>query len=382
MSSAEAELEVLEYYLSEVDNDNYRNTKQAEFENLVDDEDAVEAAEERYANRRDESQHKKKVRTTLMAAFLRNGLIERVTNWEFKNLFPLRTLDIDSADVLIGNQTDGSIILIVILPLRQRPSTGIDDAIEMLEDVRDNNSTLSDDIGLDFRNDRIQTAIAIEPARANDTANAIEQYERSNTNPEEFYVWRVAGTQGEKIDVFTDFAGNSGLDRRHDGELGQVLDEGREIMDSPHVLPDFFYDSHHSLLLEHTATQMASNRNNSEIPNTHFSRQEIQDYFQNTLHGSDSDHKATQLADRVLKLWEYIEIIAEVKSSNDQIEDGSTSYRFKSRKQNPKSIYDDIAEDYDQKGVEFLLEVEAMEKAIDQFKEDKGIQADLAAFST
>ena len=382
MSSAEAELEVLEYYLSEVDNDNYRNTKQTEFENIVDDEDAVEAAEERYENRRDESQHKKKVRTTLMAAFLRNGLIERVTNWEFKKLFPLRTLDIDSADVLIGNQTDGSIILIVILPLRQRPSTGIDDAIEMLEDVRDNNSTLSDDIGLDFRNDRIQTAIAIEPARANDTANAIEQYERSNTNPEEFYVWRVAGTQGEKIDVFTDFTGNSGSDRRHDGDLGQVLDEGREIMDSPHVLPDFFYDTHHSLLLEHTATQMASNRNNSEIPNTHFSRQEIQDYFQNTLHGSDSDHKATQLADRVLKLWEYIEIIAEVKSSNDQIEDGSTSYRFKSRKQNPKSIYDDIAEDYDQKGVEFLLEVEAMEKAIDQFKEDKGIQADLAAFST
>lgn len=381
MSFIEEELEILDYYLENVANDNYRHIKEDKFEELNESEDAIERAGERYNNRRDEAQQKMKLRTTLMAAFLRNGPIERVTNWEFKKLFPLRTLDVDSVDVLIGNQTDGSIILIIILPLRKRPETGISDAIEMLEGVRTNNSTLSDDIGLDFRNDRIQTAIAIEPSRANDTATAIGQYEESNGDPEEFYVWRISGTEGEKIEVYTDFPSTPGQNRRHNDELGRVLDNGREIMDSPHVLPDFFYDSHHSLLLEHTVTVMASNRRESEVPNTHFSRQELQNYYSDTLHGSDSDHKASQLTDRVLELWGHLRVITEIKSSNDQIDDGSTSYRFKSRKQNPKSIYDDIAEEYDKKSIEFLLEIEAINEAIEQFQEDKGVQSDLAAYN-
>ncbi|WP_455448854.1 hypothetical protein [Natrinema thermotolerans] len=382
MNTIEKELEILEYYQEEVANDNYKNTKEDLFDNLLDDEDAIEAAEEQYENRKEESKHKKKVRTTLMAAFLRNGPIERVTNWEFKRLFPLRTLNVDSADVLIGNQTDGSVLLIIILPLRQRPETGIDDAVEMLEGVRDNNSALRDDIGLDFRNDRIQTAIAIEPARANDTAVAIEDYEQSTADPEDFYVWRITGTEGAKIDVYTDFPSSSGQNRCHDGDLGQVLDPGREIMDSPHVLPDFFYDTHHSLLLEHAVIKMSSNHLDTDVPNTHFSVKEMRNYFDDTLYGSDSTHKASTLTERVIKLWDYLNLITKVQGSNDKIEDGSTAYRFKSRKQNPQNIHDDISDNYDETCIEFLVESRAMEQTIEEFEEDKGVQADLAAFGS
>lgn len=382
MNTIKKELEILEYYEDEVSNDNYKNTKEEILDDLLDDEDAIEAAEEQYENRKEESKHKKKVRTTLMAAFLRNGPIERVTNWEFRRLFPLRTLDVDSADVLVGNQTDGSIILIIILSLRKRPETGIDDALEMLEGVRDNNSALSDDINLDFRNDRIQTAIAIEPARANDTAVAIEEYEQSVTDPEDLYVWRITGTEGAKIDIYTDFPSNPGQNRCHDGDLGQVLDPGREIMDSPHVLPDFFYDTHHSLLLEHTIIKMASNHLDTDIPNTHFSTQELRNYFDSTLYGSDSTHKASILTGRVIQLWEHLDIMTKVSDSNDKIDDGSTVYRLRSRKQNPQTIYDDISDNYDEECIEFLIESKAMEQTIEQFEEDKGVQADLATFSS
>ncbi|WP_152418396.1 hypothetical protein [Halorubrum aidingense] len=380
MSTAEKELNVLEYYLDEVENDHYRSLKNEQFEELEEDDDAVEAAEVKFENRRDESQHSKKVRTTLMAAFLRNGPLERVTNWEFKRLFPLRTLDIDSADVLIGNQTDGAILLIIILPLRQTPDTGVSKAAEMMQGIRDNNSTLSDDIGLDFHNDRIQTAVAIEPERSSDTATAIEDYEDSLHSPERFYVWQVAGPQGEKIKVYTDFPDNSGADRNHEGQLGNELSKGAEIIDSPHVLPDFFYDTHHSLLLEHTIPKMASNRVDTDIPNTHFSKQELLDYYRDTLHGPDSAHKASQLSGRVIRLWKYLDLLAEVSSGDDQIEDGSTVYRFKSRKRNPDSIYDDLSEEYEDQSITFLLEVDAMEDVIEQYQDDSGVQADLGEF--
>ncbi|QIO25410.1 hypothetical protein [Haloarcula sp. JP-L23] len=380
MTTVDDELEVLEYFQSDVSNDHYLSVKKDKLEELKEDDDARESAETRYNNRRDESQHKKKIRTTIMAGFLRNGLVERQTNWEFKSLYPLRTLDVNSADVLIGNQTDGSIILIVILPLRQRPSTGINEAIEMIEGIRSNGSTLSRDIDLDFHNDRIQTAIAIDRSRALDTATAIEDYESSVTDSEEFYVWRIVGTEGEKIDIFTDFPTTDSENRCHNGDLGQILNEGVEIMDSPHILPSFFYDTHHSLLLEHTVTKLASNRRESDIPNTHFSRAELRNYFDNTLHGPDSTNKAMQLVKRMITLWKHFDLIAKISPSNDQINDESTSYRFKSRKRNPKSIYDDVSEDYDEKSIEFLLEVESMEVAIQEYEEENGIQSDLATF--
>ena len=185
MTWIENDLKVLDDYENTISSDSYRNIKEKALEELLEDDDNIESAEEQFKNRREESRHQNKIRTTLMVAFLRNGIIERATNWEFKKLFPLRTHEVPSADVLIGNQTDGSIILIIILPLRKRPETGIEDAIDMLAGVRDNNSTLSGDIDLDFRNDRIQTAVAIEPSRANDTATAIEEYERSVSGPEE-----------------------------------------------------------------------------------------------------------------------------------------------------------------------------------------------------
>lgn len=381
MSTVEKELEILQYYHNEIEGDHYHTVKNEKFEELDQDDEAAEAAEAKFENRQEQSQHSKKVRTTLMAAFLRNGPLERVTSWEFKRLFPLRTLDIDSADVLIGNQTDGAILLIVILPLRQTPSTGISEAAEMMEGIRDNSSTLSDDIGLNFQNNRIRTAIAIEPERSDDTATAIEDYEDSLHSPEEFFVWQVAGPQGEKVTVYTDFPNSSGSVRNHGGQLGDELIEGAEVIDSPHVLPDFFHDTHHSLLLEHTITKMASNRVDTDIPNTHFSKQELLDYYTDTLHGSDSRHKASQLSDRVVRLWKHFDLIDEVPSGDDQIGDGSTVYRFKSRKRNPDSIYDDLSAEYKNQSISFLLEVEAMEEAIEEFQEDRGVQADLGEFA-
>lgn len=103
MKTLDEALDLLEYYYTTVENSNYKNVKSNTFEQLLADEDTVEAAEETYGNRRDDSQHKKRIRTTLMSAFLRNGVVQRKTNWEFKKLFPLRTLDIESADILIGN---------------------------------------------------------------------------------------------------------------------------------------------------------------------------------------------------------------------------------------------------------------------------------------
>lgn len=147
------------------------------------------------------------------------------------------------------------------------------------------------------------------------------------------------------------------------------------------MLPDFFYDTHHSLLVEHVVSEIADNHVGSTIPTTHFSRQELHTYFENTLYGSDSGHKGSQLADKMIRLWNHLNLVSEVSQSDDQINDGSTCYRFRTRKQTPGTIYEDVSDDYNRKSVEFLIELEAIEQVVEQFHEERGVQSDFSSFS-
>ncbi|WP_435363524.1 hypothetical protein [Haloarchaeobius sp. DYHT-AS-18] len=359
-------------------NDHYRDVFSEQFEELQEDDDAIEYARNIYRNRRDASQRAHAVRTTLMAAFLRYGELGRRTNWSFRTFFPLRTHEGDSADVLVGNQSDGAILLGIILPDRSRPESVIDKGLEVIESVRNNIDPLQDDIGLDFHPDRIKVAIVVDDGRGQETGNEIVDRKGSQPQLEEFYVWRVRGTNGEKFDLYTNF--RSGSEHRNEDPLGRILEDGVQVIDSPHSIPDFFYDVHHSRLLEHTVTVMASEQTNTDIPNTHFSEQGVREYYTETLHGPNSENKAFNLAERIIERWLEMDIITAVSSSSDKIGDGSETYRFRSRKKNAESIYYDLEEEYESKSIEFLLKVRAIKETISEYLEESGSQSDLAEY--
>jgi len=369
----------LHYFDEEVANEHYREKRQRIYEDLLTNNDANEDAKTRFEYRREEAQRACTVRTTLMAAFLRYGELGSKTNWSFKSFFPLRTHDGKSADVLIGNESSGSIILAVILPIRGQPLQTVADGLEILANARENAGPLRDDIGVNFGDDRMNIAIVVDHGRGKATGEAIVELRSDNDDFNSFYVWRVVGPQGERFDLYTNFP--SGDEHRHDPPLGDLLEEGIKVIDSPHSLPDFFYDVHHSQLLEHTVITMASNHFNTEIPTTHFSRKELRTYYQDTLYGPGSDNKAIQLVERIIERWVRMDIIKGVPSSDDKISDGSQAYRFISSKKNPVSIYDDVNQDYEKKSKEFLLWVRATRAVIDEYVEKVGKQSDFEEFS-
>ena len=200
------------------------------------------------------------------------------------------------------------------------------------------------------------------------------------------FVWRVYDKESEEgseekkiLDHYADLDDNltpTGLKL----ELLQTLEEGVEIQSERKIPPDFFLSSHHSVFLEHIVGHIVQIREeNDDGPLTHFAREEIEDYISDTLFGSDMSEESSHKTDVLLTRWDQMEVIRSVSSSRNDI-DGEEFYRFvASANKSQEDIIETVTSNYQDRTVDFRIDIDAMEQALEVYRDEYGEQATLAS---
>ncbi|EMA25308.1 hypothetical protein C442_02581 [Haloarcula amylolytica JCM 13557] len=130
--------------------------------------------------------------------------------------------------------------------------------------------------------------------------------------------------------------------------------------------------------------KMCKKRSEEDIPNTHFSKNELIDYFSNTLSITNPRPVASRMVAKCIRRWEYLDVITDIPASKDQINDGSKSYRFRSKFERPKRILlegIDVYGNYEDMSVELQVKIEAMREILQDFYDDVGPQSPLDKFA-
>lgn len=399
--------EVLHEYLNDIQGNEVYEPKFEELKReLLNDENQLDLARERYNSRREQAQHRKWILTTVMAAFIQGGILNKNTQWEFETARPLQRELNQTVDLLVGKRPTGSVLLVVHVPLREQPKTTIKDADEIAGEIYEKIPTLEDEISMPVESSEVETAIVVEEARDRTTADAIEDFEAENSTNAPLYLWKLS-SGGEVVEdaedllnnagdvnqeseivqhfsIYTDIKDSSGRKRNHSDNLGKALEEGVEVSRSERPVPDFFIRSHHSILLEHSVMKIGKKRSEEEIPNTHFSRDELINYFSNTLSITNPRPVASNMVAKCIRRWEYMDIITKVPLGKDQINDGSQSYRFRSKFERPKRILlegIDIYGDYVDSSIELQVKIEAMREVLQDVYDEVGPQSPLDRFA-
>jgi len=340
----------------------------------------------RFSNRRSASQYRKNALTTVMGAFLNrhsdNGHIYERTGWKFLELDPFETHTEASADILLAKPEEGDTMVVVLLPERQSPEEIVRETANGIDAVR------SDRGQFGFRSalDSTYGAIVVNPPRGEETNRVIGS---KNGYAQDIFVWRVYD-QEEKSQDDTAVEERKMLDYYADldGELNQtgpdlklfdVLEGGTQINRGREILPDFFLQSHHSLFLEHIAGHVVQQRQDrGDGPITHFTREEVEDYIEDTLFEQEIKEEAVERAEFLLTRWEQMEIIRSIAPGRNDI-DGDNFYRFTADgSKSQDKVVNDIIGNYQAETVDFYIEIDAMEEALAAYRGEYGEQATLS----
>lgn len=357
------------------------------------DEDELDELYERYteqfSTRRSATQYRKNALTTVMGAFLNrhndNGRIYEETGWEFRELDPFEMENNISADILLAKPSQGETMIVILLPERESPDVVVEQSIRGIEAVQDNLSRF----GYQAAPDGIYSAIVVNPPRDEETKTAIDSTNGEHSS--DIFVWRVYD-----IDDKSDSDENASEEQKFldyyeelDGELNttgpnmrilEVLEEGVRINQDREILPDFFLQSHHSVFLEHVIGHVVKQRKKRDDgPLTHFTRGELVEFIESTLFQRDVSDEATTKAEFLLARWERMGLIKSIKASRNSI-DGDDFYRFAvNGSMDQDNIIDAVTEDYQGQSAEFYIEIDAMEEALDAYRDEHGQQTTLTS---
>lgn len=370
-------------------NGNRNDFLEDRFEEILenkDDDEADELREQfgtRYDNRRSASQHRKNALTTVMGAFLNrhgdNGSIYQQTGWEFRELEPFEMDDELEADILLAKPEEGKTLLVLLLPKRESPDTVVQKSKEAVEGVENNLSIF----GYQTDRDEIHSAIVVNPSRDEETNRAIDA--EGGAYKQEIFVWRVFDVEDgsdddqerKKLDYYADL--DSQLQQTGPNmHLLDVLEDEVTIQRDRGILPDFFITSHHSIYLEHIVGHVVQRREDKDDgPLTHFSREEIVDYIEDTLFERGVSEEASDKTDHLLERWEQMEAITGIKDRRNDI-DGTEFYRFTvNGKLSQDNVIEAVTDNYLEQTSEFYIEVEAMREALDDYRDEYGEQSTL-----
>lgn len=376
-----------------IDN-SYLSEKYDEFWENRDDDNIDELRErynEEYRNRRSASQYRKQALTTVMGAFLNrwddSGEIYERTGWEFMELDPFELEDDVSADILLAKPNTGETMIVILLPERHSPELVVDQSVNGINSIQNNLSQF----GYQAEPGEIYGAIVVNPPRDNQTKEAINS--NGGEHAEDIFVWRVydidessenSSTDGEQrvLDYFPELDGELNIDDP-DLDLLGILEEKVKISQDREILPDFFIHSHHSIFVEHVIGHIVKVREDlGDGPNTHFTRSELEEYIQNTLFEQGVKERAADRAEYLLTRWKRMDLVTSINSSRNNIS-GDDFYRFTANGgQSQDNIIEEIIDDYQSNTVQFHIEVEAMEEALNAYRDKHGEQATLTSTYT
>lgn len=356
-------------------------------------DELIERYTERFSTRRSATQYRKNALTTVMGAFLNrhndNGRIYEETGWEFRELDPFEMENDVSADILLAKPSEGETMIVILLPERESPNIVVEQSIQGIKAVQDNLSRF----GYQAAPDGIYSAIVVNPPRDEETKTAIDSTEGGYSS--DIFVWRVYdvkdqpddqpgsdqdSTEEQKLlDYYAELdnqLNTTGPNMR----LLDVLEEGVRINQDREILPDFFLQSHHSVFLEHVIGNVVKKReNNDDGPLSHFARRELEEYIESTLFQRGVSEESIQKAEILLSRWERMDLIKSIKASRNDIV-GDDFYRFDvNGSLDQDNIIKAVTEDYHAQTAEFYIEIDAMEEALDAYRDEYGEQTTLTS---
>lgn len=367
MSSGDANhQEVISRYEA-IENPHFRDRKEAHLENLRDEETDTGEVASRYTNKLKTSKQRDEILKTLISAFLPTSRLTSETGWEFKSFLPLPDMDGDSPEVVFGNPQTGGVILANTLPERERPETTILRLESAVTLVSENRHTFSEEIGMDINEADIRCVLCVPEKADRRAEDALEDIRASRGLSRPIDIWRVDGPNNEKIDFYTT------VDMQPDGgeDLDARLVEGLQVAKEIHTLPDFFPDSHHQLIAEHTVGAMVQRRLSDDAAKTHFTDGDFESYLWETLSYSDAEELAEEKCTNHLDRWTSMDLIEKLTPSQTDLEGDCEFYRFNVDSRGAGNIMKEVKSKYMELAIDYKLEIEAMRLVLEEFDEQQ-----------
>lgn len=357
-------------------------SRKEEYRESIKTSEWAEEAEARYYNLRSESVARDEQRKRIMAAFFPRNPISNIYGWELKGIKPLKSRDTPSVDIALGHPESGSVFGVLILRERQRPQTAIEELVEAIAAMRANKRLLQEDLsGMSVDERRIEGVIVTSTAGERQTAEAIETMEADVALSEQIYLWKVVGTDDERIQAHTDIRGRSSDECLPNHELSEPLQQGIKVAKDIHSLPDFFVDSHHETIAVSTVGEMVAQRKRDGAQITHFSSEDLKSYLRQVLAGSDAIDAASSMAEEMTLRWDGMSLIESLTPHQTRLDDNSDYYRYDTGTQGSKATMGAVRDNYAELAINFEVEIEARRRTLADIYDEKGEQSSLAQYS-
>lgn len=365
----------------EVRSDQWDSRKEDHRESIEASEWA-EKAEASYYNLRSEAVARDEQRKRIIAAFHRRNPVARQYGWELRGIRPLSGRDTPIVDIVLGHPESGSVLGVLVLRERQRPQTAITDLTEAIAAMRANTRLLQEDLaGMSVDDRRIDGVMVISGSSERQAVEAIEAVEADTGLSEQIYLWKVVGTDEERIQAHTDIRGRSANECLPDHDLSEPLQDGIRVAKEIHSLPDFFPDSHHETIAEATVGQMIAKRTRDGSQITHFSGKDLETYLERVLSGSDAADAVSSMRDLLVLRWNGMDLIEPLTPSQTRLDDSSDYYRYNTGTQGSKTTIAAVRNDYTDLAIDFELEIESRRRTLSEIQQQKGEQSPLSKFS-
>ncbi|MFH5802188.1 hypothetical protein [Haladaptatus sp. CMAA 1911] len=358
------------------------DSRKGEHRESIQTSEWAERSEASYYNLRSEAIARDEQRKRIIAAFHRQNPIARRCGWELKGIRPLETLDAPIVDIALGHSESGSVLGILVLQERQRPQTAITELTEAIATMRANTRLLQEDLsGMSVDERRIEGTIVISSTSERQAVEAIETMEVGVGLSEQIYLWKVVGTDEERIQAHTDINRRSPDECLPDYDLSEPLQQGIKVAKGIHSLPDFFVDSHHETIAEATVGEMIAQRKRDGAQITHFSSEDLETYLTRVLSGSDAIDAASPMVEEMVLRWSGMDLIESLTQSQTRLDDGSDYYRYKTGTQGSKTTIGAVRDNYTELATDFKIEIEARRRTLMDIREEEGEQRSLTNFS-
>ncbi len=358
------------------------DSRKEEHRESIEGSEWAEESEASYYNLRSEAVARDEQRKRIIAAFHRQNPIARRYGWELRGIRPLKALDTPIVDIALGHPESGSVLGVLVLRERQRPQTAITELTEAIAAMRANTRLLQEDLsGMSVDDRRIEGVIVISGSSERQAVDAIEAMEVDGRLSEQIYLWKVVGTDEERIQAHTNIQGRSTNECLPDDDLSEPLQEGIRVAKDIHSLPDFFADSHHETIAEATVGEMIAQRKRDGAQITHLSSEDIHTYFTRVLSGSDAVDAVSSMGEEMVLRWNGMGLIESLIPSQTRLNDGSDYYRYNTGTQGSKTTIAAVRDDYTELAIDFEVEVEARRRSLSEIREEEGEQRSLANYS-
>lgn len=302
------------------------------------------------------------------------GEIAESTDWEVKAIEPLRDLDVTSPDVVLANTQTGEACTIVCMPRDSTVGSALSRLMESTADLRENTVALKRQINVTVERDLIYPILVIPEKADNRARDEVEDIDDENGAEGGPYLLRVEMTDEERLGLITEIRTRTRRQTIPDGEMGEKLVDPIEVSREKHSLPNSYSFSH---MIKKTSGFVRANvtaKVDSEPAKTHFSKEELTEYFhdQRNMSMSNGRDVVESLVEELLNWWLDVGLVEALSSSETKL-DSSNSYRFNIDAQgyNPGKVIREIRDECEESLINEEIAILAKRRTLRDFDNEQ-----------